>query len=192
VLCCFFEGKFCPEAEFVYACIGCPWPVATFNLATARRFFFARAFTNVDTSNVVVQLKPSTELAGNYAGPFNLISITPDGKNFHGEGLGMKVALRPEPDKWHSVKIKLGGLTIQADDLKSIRIARARIDGIDRQVGTDDGEPFLLGDLIEAYPASTQWDKLLGEYKVKNPVDVGGLNLKEVHLRGLRISITLK
>jgi hypothetical protein len=131
-------------------------------------------------SPVLDAIQPSVDLAGDYAGPFNLIRIKPDGKYFNADALGMKASLRPEPNNWHSIKVKLAGLAIQPGDLKNVRVTRSRIAGIDRLIGTDDGEPFLLGDLIEPYTATAQWDSFLGSYTIKNPMEVEAFNPKEV------------
>ena len=136
-----------------------------------------------DNASIIEKLETTPDLAGDYAGPFDLIQIKPDGQYFHADGLGMKASLRPESDNWYSVKIKVGGLTLQPDDLKAIRVTRARIDDVERLVGTDDGTPFLLGDLIEPYPATDNWDALLGEYRVRNPIEAHSFGIKEIHFK---------
>ena len=135
------------------------------------------------TPPVTDQLQSDLNLAGDYAGPFDLIQIKHDGKYFTGNAFGMIVSLRPEPNNWHSLRVKLAGLTLQPDDLKSIRVTRARIDDVERLIGTEDGEPFLLGDLIDPYAATPAWDTLLGEYHHLNPLEVAEFNLKKFHFK---------
>ena len=135
--------------------------------------------------NRVDQLQTSADLAGEYAGPFNLIEIAPDGKSkrFNATAMDMQVSVRPETDNWHLVKITIAGLSFQPGDLKSLRVTRARIDGNEHLIGTDSGQPFLLGDLIEPYPATDIWDKRIGEYTLLNPMEVDDFNLKGIHFK---------
>ncbi len=133
--------------------------------------------------NVVDQLKTSDDLSGEYAGPFNLIEIKPDGERFKASALDMKVSLRREQDNWFLIKVIVGGITLQPDDLKSLRVTRSRIDGIERLIGTNEGQPFLLGDFIEPYAADTAWDNRLGEYTLLNPLEVDEFNIKAIHLK---------
>ncbi|MFK8078112.1 MAG: serine hydrolase domain-containing protein [Granulosicoccus sp.] len=138
---------------------------------------------NSEAYNVVDQLKTSDNLTGNYAGPFNLIEIKPDGERFKASALDMKVSLRREQDNWFLIKVIVGGFTIQPNDLKSFRVTRARIDGVDRLIGSNEGQPFLLGDFIEPYPANATWDERLGEYTLLNPLEIDEFNIKAIHLK---------
>lgn len=134
-------------------------------------------------SNAVEKIRTSSELQGEYAGPFNLIEIKPDGKRFKAKAMGMNVSLRPETDNWFFIRVMIGGLSVQPDDLKSVRVTRARIDNVERLIGTDNGQLFLLGDLVEPYPATPAWDKFIGEYALANPLEVDEFNVKSVRFK---------
>jgi len=71
-------------------------------------------------SPVIAQLETSTDLAGDYAGPFDLIQIKPDGKYFTANALGMDVSLRPAQNNLYSVRLKLGGLSVLYWEIKSL------------------------------------------------------------------------
>jgi len=91
--------------------------------------------------------------------------------------------LSREQDNWFLIKVIVGGITLQPDDLKSLRVTRSRIDGIERLIGTNEGQPFLLGDFIEPYAADNAWDNRLGEYTLLNPLEVDEFNIKAIHLK---------
>jgi len=134
-------------------------------------------------SPVVAKLETTADLAGDYAGPFDLIQIKPDGKNFSANAFGMTVSLRPALNNLYSVRVKLSGLTVQPNALKSLRITSASIDGIDRLIAIDNGKPTLLGDKITPYPSTPLWDKILGEYQARDSAESEIIGIKSAQIK---------
>ena len=130
-----------------------------------------------------LDLHNTPNLQGDFAGPLGWLSVKPDGKRFSAQAMNLSVSLRPEEDGWFSPRIMLWVIPLRPKDLKTVKVTQAPVDGINRLIGQYQGMPFLLGDEIEPYDSSPEWDKHLGQYKVRDPVAIDWMRSKDTHLK---------
>ncbi|MFZ0790244.1 MAG: serine hydrolase domain-containing protein, partial [Chromatiaceae bacterium] len=134
-----------------------------------------------------------TELGGNYATDFGLISIRPKDAKLCACIVEETFDLIPYPNGWFGVEQDAArSLSPSLRPLADLRFQTQRIDGREVVVAMKDGKRILLGEKVPATPLPDVWRKRVGRYLLLNPDPGFPLTEPQIKLRDGQLCMSYK